>query len=44
MTDLRERLVKIDEPGRTSPISQSGVGLQEILSNKQARGAFGQIS
>lgn len=44
MNDLRERLVKIDEARKNiTDLSAQVVGLQEILSNKQARGAFGQV-
>ncbi|MGQ0665204.1 MAG: DNA recombination protein RmuC [Pseudomonadota bacterium] len=43
VTDLRERLVRIDEAQKTiSELSKEVVGLQDILSNKQARGAFGE--
>ncbi len=41
---LRERLAKIDAAQeKISSLSQQVVSLQEILSNKQARGAFGEI-
>ena len=41
--DLRERLVKIDEAQKNlSELSTHVVSLQDILSNKQARGAFGE--
>lgn len=41
--DLRERLVKIDEAQKSlSELSSHVVSLQDILSNKQARGAFGE--
>jgi DNA recombination protein RmuC len=44
MTDLRERLVRIDAAQKNiTELSAQMVGLQDILSNKQARGAFGQI-
>jgi DNA recombination protein RmuC len=44
MTDLRERLVKIDEAQKNlAELSTRVVGLQDILGNKQARGAFGEI-
>src|SRR5258708_28527376 len=44
VTDLRERLVKIDEAQKKiGELSTQVVGLQEILSNKQARGAFGEV-
>jgi len=41
---LRERLVKIDvAQQKISSLSEQVVSLQEVLSNKQARGAFGEI-
>jgi DNA recombination protein RmuC len=44
ITDLRERLVKIDEAQKTiAELSTQVVGLQDILANKQARGAFGEV-
>ena len=44
VTDLRERLVRIDEAQRKiGELSTQMVGLQEVLSNKQARGAFGEV-
>jgi DNA recombination protein RmuC len=44
MTDLRERLVKIDEAQKNlAELSTRVVGLQDILGNKQARGAFGEV-
>jgi DNA recombination protein RmuC len=44
ITDLRERLVRIDEAQKTlAELSTQVVGLQDILSNKQARGAFGEV-
>ncbi len=44
LTDLRERLAKIDAAQQNiSTLSKQMVGLQEVLSNKQARGAFGEI-
>ncbi len=44
LTDLRERLVKIDvAQQKISALSEQVVSLQEVLSNKQARGAFGEI-
>jgi len=44
LTDLRERLAVIDRAQKNiSELSTQVVGLQEILSNKQARGAFGEI-
>ena len=42
--DLRERLAKIDvAQQKISHLSEQVVSLQEVLSNKQARGAFGEI-
>lgn len=44
VADLRERLARIDEAQRNiSQLSTQVVSLQEILSNKQARGAFGEV-
>ena len=44
VTDLRERLARIDEAQKKiGELSTQMVGLQEILSNKQARGAFGEV-
>ena len=44
VTDLRERLVKIDEAQKKiGELSTQVVSLQEVLSNKQARGAFGEV-
>ncbi|MDR1026316.1 MAG: DNA recombination protein RmuC [Lactobacillus sp.] len=44
LTDLRERLAKIDvAQQKISNLSEQVVSLQEVLSNKQARGAFGEI-
>lgn len=44
LTDLRERLAKIDAAQqKISALSEQVVSLQEVLSNKQARGAFGEI-
>ncbi len=44
VTDLRERLVRIDEAQKKiGDLSTQVVGLQQILSNKQARGAFGEV-
>jgi DNA recombination protein RmuC len=44
VTDLRERLVRIDEAQRKiGELSTQVVSLQEVLSNKQARGAFGEV-
>jgi len=42
--DLQERLAVIDAAQKKiSDLSEQVVGLQDILSNKQARGAFGEI-
>jgi len=44
MHDLRERLAVIDAAQRTiTDLSSQIVSLQDILSNKQARGAFGEV-
>ena len=44
ITDLRERLVKIDAAQKNiAELSSQVVSLQDVLSNKQARGAFGEI-
>ncbi|MDD4555955.1 MAG: DNA recombination protein RmuC [Alphaproteobacteria bacterium] len=44
LNDLRERLTKIDvAQQKISTLSEQVVSLQEVLSNKQARGAFGEI-
>lgn len=44
VTDLRERLARIDEAQRKiGELSTQVVSLQEVLSNKQARGAFGEV-
>jgi len=44
LTDLRERLAKIDvAQQKISSLSEQVVSLQEVLSNKQSRGAFGVI-
>lgn len=44
LTDLRERLAKIDvAQQKISSLSEQVVSLQEVLSNKQSRGAFGEI-
>jgi len=44
MNDLRERLTKIDAAQKNiTELSSQVVGLQDILSNKQARGAFGEF-
>jgi DNA recombination protein RmuC len=42
--DIRERLAVIDVAQRNlTELSSQVVGLQDILSNKQARGAFGEV-
>ena len=44
LTDLRERLAVIDRAQKNiTELSTQVVGLQDILANKQARGAFGEI-
>jgi DNA recombination protein RmuC len=44
LTDLRERLAVIDKAQKNiAELSTQVVGLQDILANKQARGAFGEI-
>ena len=44
MTKLQERLAVIDAAQKNiTKLSSEVVGLQDILSNKQARGAFGEI-
>ncbi len=44
MSDLRTRLAMIDEARKTiAELSTEVVGLQDILSNKQSRGAFGEV-
>ncbi|MEQ8355756.1 MAG: DNA recombination protein RmuC [Kiloniellaceae bacterium] len=44
LTDLRERLAVIDKAQKNlTDLSTQVVGLQDILANKQARGAFGEI-
>lgn len=44
MSDLHERLAVIDAAQqKITNLSEQVVGLQDILSNKQARGAFGEI-
>ncbi len=44
VTDLRERLARIDEAQRKiGDLSSQVVSLQQILTNKQARGAFGEV-
>src|ERR1700730_487208 len=44
VTDLRERLVKIDAAQKQNgDLSTQGGGLHEILTHKQARGAFGEV-
>ncbi len=44
ITDLKERLAVIDSAQQNiTALSTQVVGLQDILANKQARGAFGEI-
>jgi DNA recombination protein RmuC len=44
VTDLRERLARIDEAQKKiGELSTQVVSLQQILTNKQARGAFGEV-
>src|SRR5262245_55226116 len=44
VTDLRDRLARIDEAQKKiGELSTQVVSLQEVLSNKQARGAFGEV-
>src|SRR3546814_19126663 len=44
LADLRERLAVIDKAQQNlTELSTPVVGLQDILANKQARGAFGEI-
>lgn len=44
LDDLKERLVRIDAAQKNiTELSSQMVGLQDILSNKQARGAFGEV-
>ncbi len=44
LTDLRERLAVIDKAQKSiTELSTQVVGLQDILANKQARGAFGEV-
>jgi DNA recombination protein RmuC len=44
MSDLHERLTLIDAAQKNlTDLSKQVVGLQDILSNKQARGAFGEV-
>ena len=44
LTDLRERLAVIDRAQKSiTELSTQVVGLQDILANKQARGAFGEV-
>jgi len=44
VTDLRERLARIDEAQRKiGDLSSQVVSLQQVLTNKQARGAFGEV-
>ena len=44
LTELRERLAVIDKAQQNiTELSSQVVGLQDILANKQARGAFGEV-
>ena len=44
MTELRERLAVIDAAQKNiTELSSQVVDLQNVLSNKQARGAFGEV-
>ena len=44
MSDLKTRLALIDEARKTiADLSTEVVGLQDILSNKQSRGVFGEV-
>jgi DNA recombination protein RmuC len=44
LDELKERLVRIDTAQKSlTDLSSQVVGLQDILSNKQARGAFGEV-
>ncbi|MDE0779363.1 MAG: DNA recombination protein RmuC [Alphaproteobacteria bacterium] len=44
LDELKERLVRIDTAQKSlADLSSQVVGLQDILSNKQARGAFGEV-
>ncbi len=44
LTELRERLAVIDKAQQNiTALSKEVVGLQDILANKQARGAFGEV-
>lgn len=44
VTDLRERLARIDEAQKKiGDLSTQVVSLQQVLTNKQARGAFGEV-
>ncbi|MEE8189615.1 MAG: DNA recombination protein RmuC [Kiloniellales bacterium] len=44
LAELRERLVVIDKAQKNiTELSSQVVGLQDILANKQARGAFGEV-
>ncbi len=44
LTELRERLAVIDRAQKNiTELSTQVVGLQDILANKQARGAFGEV-
>ena len=44
LDDLKERLVRIDTAQKNiTELSSQMISLQDILSNKQARGAFGEV-
>ncbi len=44
LSDLRERLAVIDQAQKNiTELSTQVVGLQDVLANKQARGAFGEV-
>jgi DNA recombination protein RmuC len=44
LDELKERLIRIDAAQKNiTELSSQMVGLQDILSNKQARGAFGEV-
>ena len=44
LEELKERLIRIDAAQKNiTDLSSQMIGLQDILSNKQARGAFGEV-
>jgi DNA recombination protein RmuC len=44
LDELKERLIRIDAAQKNiTDLSSQMIGLQDILSNKQARGAFGEV-